>query len=186
MIYYSMTILWPTIIGTIYAANIITIGWQSSVIGWSTLYEQAIGGFAISYVPIAKYQTIIASCLALAFAASLRAILVARRAAFIAFGAPGCISIGFVEKTAFLGVTLATQPQDIDLATDVAGSIHAAGGAIAEALYLSVFDNKLSIYLPEYVVAAALKAGLQLLQSLICSLASRLALLPMFWESMTR
>lgn len=37
MVYYSMTVLWPTIIGTVYTANVKAIGWQSSVVGGGIL-----------------------------------------------------------------------------------------------------------------------------------------------------
>jgi hypothetical protein len=160
MIYYSMTILWPTVIGTVYSTNVLTIGWQSSVVGGGVLCGQAIAGFFISYVPKVKYQTITAACLSFAFVTALSSISETHHAAFIAFGVLGCISIGFVDNITFPGVTLVIQPQDIGLATGVLGSIRAAGGAIAQALYVSVLDNKLTIYLPEYVAPAATSAGL--------------------------
>jgi len=37
MVYYSMTLLWPTIIGTVYSTDVLTIGWQSSVVGGGIL-----------------------------------------------------------------------------------------------------------------------------------------------------
>jgi Fungal trichothecene efflux pump (TRI12) len=160
MIYYSMTILWPTIIGTVYTTNVIAIGWQSSVVGGGVLLGQALGGIFISYVPKVKVQTVIASILAMAFVSSLASISATQHAAFIAFGVIGCVAIGFVDNITFPGVTLVIEPQDIGLATGVLGSIRAAGGAIAQALYVSVLDNKIKLYLPEYVAPAALKAGL--------------------------
>lgn len=52
------------------------------------------------------------------------------------------------------------EPQDIGLATGILGSVRSAGGAIAQALYVSVLDNKVKMYLPEYVTPAAIAAGL--------------------------
>lgn len=160
MIYYSMTILWPTIIGTVYTTDVMTIGWQSSVVGGGILLGQAMGGIFISYVPKVKYQTIIAAVIAMAFTASLASISENQHANFIAFGVLGCVAIGFVDNITFPGVTLVIEPQDIGLATGVLGSIRAAGGAIAQALYVSVLDNKIKTYLPKYVAPAAVKAGL--------------------------
>jgi hypothetical protein len=57
-------------------------------------------------------------------------------------------------------VTLVVEPQDIGLATGVLGSIRALGGAVAQALYVSVFVNKLNENIPTYVVPAVTKAGL--------------------------
>jgi hypothetical protein len=162
MIYYSMTILWPTIIGTVYTTNVLAIGWQSSVVGGGILLGQTLGGLAISFVPKVKWQTVIAACLAFAFVTSLSSLSQgeAAHAAFIAMGVLACVSIGFIDNITFPGVTLVIQPQDIGLATGVLGSIRAAGGAIAQALYVSVLDNKITQYLPANVAPAALKAGL--------------------------
>jgi hypothetical protein len=160
MIYYSMTILWPSIIGTVYPTSVMNIGWQSSVVGGGILLGQVLGGLAISYVPKVKFQTIIAACLSFAFVTALSSISVGGHSMFIAFGVLGCVAIGFVDNITFPGVTLVIEPQDIGLATGVLGSIRAAGGAIAQALYVSVLDNKIKTYLPEYVTPAALSAGL--------------------------
>ncbi|KAE9379631.1 TRI12-domain-containing protein [Stipitochalara longipes BDJ] len=135
MIYYSMTILCPTVIGKIYSTNVLTIGWQSSVVGGGILLGQVLGGFAVSYVPKVQYQIIIASCLAFAFVTSLSSISEENHAAFILMGVFGCTAIGFVDNITFPGVTLVVEPQDIGLASGVLGSIRACGGAIAQALY---------------------------------------------------
>ncbi|KAH8658641.1 fungal trichothecene efflux pump [Tricladium varicosporioides] len=160
MIYYSMTILWPTIIGTVYTTNVIAIGWQSSVVGGGILLGQVLGGFALSYVPKVKIQTVIASCLSFAFVTALSTISQGGHSLFIALGVLGCASIGFVDNITFPGVTLVIEPQDIGLATGVLGSIRAAGGVIAQALYVSVLNNKVAVYMPEYVTPAAVGAGL--------------------------
>lgn len=105
MIYYSMTILWPTIIGTVYTTDVIKIGWQSSVVGGGVLLGQCIGGFALSYVPKVKYQTITAACLAFAFVTALSSLSEDTHTAFIILGIFGTMSIGFVENITFPGVT---------------------------------------------------------------------------------
>lgn len=65
-----------------------------------------------------------------------------------------------VDNISFPGVTLVLEPQDIGLATGVMGSIRALGGAVAQALYVSVLTNKLNDYIPAYVAPAATEAGL--------------------------
>lgn len=86
MVYFSLTVLWPTIIGTLYTADSMQIGWQSSVVGGGMLLGQTIGGFCISYVRKVKWQVIIASALAFAFATSLTTISPDRWSATIALG----------------------------------------------------------------------------------------------------
>lgn len=86
MVYFSLTVLWPTIIGTIYTTDSMQIGWQSSVVGGGMLLGQTIAGFCISYVPKVKWQCIFASAMALAFSTSLTTISPDRWAATIALG----------------------------------------------------------------------------------------------------
>ncbi|KAG8161826.1 hypothetical protein KVR01_008813 [Diaporthe batatas] len=160
MVYFSLTVLWPTIIGSLYTADSMQIGWQSSVVGGGMLLGQTMGGFCISYVPKVKWQVIIASALAFAFATSLTTISPDRWSATIALGILLLISVGFVENISFPGVTLVWEAQDIGLATGVLGSIRSLGGSIATALYSSVLANELDKNLPKYVVPAATDAGL--------------------------
>lgn len=160
MVYYSMTILWPTVIGTVYTTDVVKIGLQSSVVGGGVLLGQVFGGFGLSYIPKVKWQAIISSCLACAFATALCAITETSHAFTIAMGVLACVSIGYIDNITFPGVTLVVDPPDIGLATGVLGSIRALGGAVAQSLYVTILTNKVTAYLPEEVVPAATKAGL--------------------------
>lgn len=160
MIYYSFTVLWPTIINTIYTSNSIKVGWQSSVVGGGMLLGQAMAGMALTYVPKVKVQVVVASCIAAIFTTSMVSLSQERWEATIVIGVVTCTAIGYVENITFPGVTLVWEPQDIGLATGVLGSIRALGGAIAQALYIGVLNNKLQDYLPEKVTPAAMEAGL--------------------------
>lgn len=57
-------------------------------------------------------------------------------------------------------MTLLWESQDIGLATGVLGSIRAIGGAVAQTIYVSILQNKLTVNLPKYVGPAAVSAGL--------------------------
>lgn len=57
-------------------------------------------------------------------------------------------------------MTLVIEPQDIGLATGVLGSLRALGGAVAQAVYVSVLNNELNKNMPKYVGPAAIEAGL--------------------------
>lgn len=160
MVYYSMTVLWPTIISSVYTTDSLEIGWQSSVVGGGVLLGQCLAGFAISYVPKVKFQCIIAAALVLTFFTALSTLSSERHANTIAFGVLGCTAVGYLENISFPGVTLLWEPQDIGLATGVLGSIRGLGGAVAQALYSSVFSNQLAKFLPKYVTPAATAAGL--------------------------
>jgi hypothetical protein len=160
MVYYSMTIVWPTLIGTIYTTDVIEIGWQSSVVGGGVLLGQFVGGMALSYLPKVKWQCIILAVLTTAFVGSLAALGPDTHTFVITMGTLGCFVIGWIDNITFPGVTLVIAPQDIGLATGVLGSIRALGGAVAQAIYVSILTNKAAIYIPKYVVPAATGAGL--------------------------
>ncbi|KAG5664674.1 hypothetical protein KAF25_008408 [Fusarium avenaceum] len=160
MVYYSLTVLWPTIISTLYTTDSIKIGWQSCVIGGGVLLGQATSGIAISYVPRLKIQCICAAILVLTFVTAMCSLSPGRWANTIAFGLVACFGVGYIENAAFTGVTLLWAPQDIGLASGILGSIRALGGAIAQALYVSVLNNELAKTIPEYVTAAAVGSGL--------------------------
>lgn len=160
MVYYSMTVVWPTLITTVYTPDVIKVGWQSSVVGGGILLGQLVGGFALSYLPKVKWQCIILSVLSTAFVGSLAALGPNTHTMVITLGTLGCFVIGWIDNITFPGVTLVIEPQDIGLATGVLGSIRALGGAVAQALYVSILTNKSAKYIPEYVVPAATGAGL--------------------------
>ncbi|KFH46505.1 putative MFS-type transporter -like protein [Hapsidospora chrysogenum ATCC 11550] len=160
MVYYSFTVLWPTLISSVYTTDSMEIGWQSSVVGGGVLLGQVMAGFAISYVPKVKIQCIIAGCTILAFVTAQTALSPDTWARTIAFGVISCTAVGYVENISYPGVTLLWEPQDIGLATGVLGSIRGLGGAVAQALYLSIYTNKIVETMPKEVSARALGAGL--------------------------
>jgi hypothetical protein len=159
MVYYSMTILWPTILG-MYTTDVVTIGVQSSVVGGGILLGQMFGGFGLSYLPKVKYQAIITSLLGAAFVAALAAIGPNTHAMTITFGVLATFFIGWVDNITFPAVTLVYEAQDIGLATGVLGSIRAMGGAVAQSLYVSILTTKANVYIPQYVAPAVVNAGL--------------------------
>lgn len=160
MVYYALTVLWPTILGTVYTTDSIKIGWASSVVGGGILLGQVFGGFAISYLPKVKWQLVILATLSTAFLAAEAGIKPDGYAAFITFGVLATFFIGWVDNITFPGVTLLWESQDIGLATGVLGSIRAIGGAIAQTIYVSILQNKVATNLPALVTPAATKAGL--------------------------
>jgi hypothetical protein len=98
MIYYSLTVLWPTILGTVYTTDVAAIGLQSSVIGGGILLGQTFGGFAITYLPKTKWQCIFLSIAASCFVGGMAALGAGTWARTIAFGVLGCFCIGWIDN----------------------------------------------------------------------------------------
>ncbi|KIW08472.1 uncharacterized protein PV09_01374 [Verruconis gallopava] len=159
MVYYALTVLWPTILSQ-YTTDSTKIGLQSSVVGGGILLGQAFGGFALSYVPKVKWQIVITSFIGASFVASLASINADTHAQCIILGIMATVFIGYVDNITFPAVTLVFEAQDIGLATGVLGSIRAVGGAVAQALYVSILTTKAAKFIPEYVTPAVTAAGL--------------------------
>lgn len=160
MVYYSMSILWPLILGTVYTTNVMTIGWQSAAQGGGTILGQVIAGVALTYLPKVKWQAIATSAGAAAFFAALASLEVNNRAQIIVLGILASTCVGWVDNIGFAGVSLLFEPEDIGLVFGVLGSIRTLGGGVAQALYVSVLQNKIAHYLPAYVAPAAVESGL--------------------------
>ncbi|EGU75379.1 hypothetical protein FOXB_14140 [Fusarium oxysporum f. sp. conglutinans Fo5176] len=157
---FFVYVLWPTIISALYTTDSIKVGWQSCVIGGGVVLGQAMSGLAIVYVPRLKIQCICAAALVMTFITSMCSLSPDRWANTIAFGLIACTAVGYIENVAVTCVTLLWEPQDIGLASGILGSIRALGGAIAQALYVSILSNELTRKMPEYVTPAATKLGL--------------------------
>ncbi|KAK8004769.1 hypothetical protein PG990_010806 [Apiospora arundinis] len=159
MVYFSLTVLWPTLIGRVFGEGVLAVGWQSSVVGGGVLLGQCLGGFAISYVPRTKVQSICASLCAAAFIAGLAGVLT-DHTGVIALGVFATVAVGFNENIAFPGVTLLFDACDIGLAAGALASIRSMGGAVAQALYVSILNTRLAGHLESDVGPAAVRAGL--------------------------
>ncbi|KAK8102197.1 hypothetical protein PG984_015343 [Apiospora sp. TS-2023a] len=164
MIYFSMTVLWPTLIENVFGASVLSVGWQSSVVGGGVLLGQCISGLSISYVPRVKLQTICSSVCAAAFIASLAGVIgpgeSSSHTGVIVLGIFATVAVGFNENIAFPGVTLLFDACDIGLAVGALASIRSMGGAVAQALYSSVLNTRLAENLASDVGPAAVRAGL--------------------------
>lgn len=158
--YFTLTIMWPIITGAVYTTDVMKIGWQSSVVGGGTLLGQTIGGFGLTYIPKVKWQSIFSATATAAFTASLASIDVGTHAQTIVLGLMTTTFMGWIDNIGYAGVSLLFDAQDIGLACGLLGTIRSLGGAVSSALYVSILQNKVSSYLLQYVVPAALEAGL--------------------------
>lgn len=160
MVYYSLTILWPSIMGAVYGQSVVQVGISSSLVGGGILLGQVCGGIGLSYIPKVKWQAVITSLIGASCVAALASMSADNYAKTIVLGLIGVIAIGWVDNITFPGVTLLWGPQDIGAATGILGSIRALGGAVAQALYVTILTNKLTTNLPKFVAPAATGAGL--------------------------
>ncbi|KAI9785955.1 MAG: hypothetical protein M1839_008221 [Geoglossum umbratile] len=189
MIYYSMSVLWPHVVGSLYTTDITEIGWMSCAVGGGLLLGEIMGGFGIRYLPRMKIQMFISALIVCSFVGGLGSINQSNRSQTVALFLIGCIGVGYVEVLTLSSVALVWEPEDIGLSTGILGSIRSAGGSVAStwllhpkrqrpcdeipsingrsfthlfsaAIYSSILTNKLAVNVPKYVAPAATGAGL--------------------------
>ncbi|KAH0542656.1 hypothetical protein FGG08_002979 [Glutinoglossum americanum] len=160
MIYYSMSVLWPLVVGSLYTNDVTEIGWMSCVVGGGLLLGQVLGGFGIRYLPRMKIQMFIAALFVCAFVGGLGSVNQGNQSQTVALFIIGCVGVGYVEILTLSSVALVWEPEDIGLSTGILGSIRSAGGSVATAIYTSILTNKLATNVPKYVAPAATSAGL--------------------------
>ncbi|KAH7316452.1 fungal trichothecene efflux pump [Stachybotrys elegans] len=160
MVYYTLVILWPSMLRSVYERSNMQAASQSSTLGGGLLLGQIFAGFAISYLPRVRFQAIAASVLVLVFTVALASISEDRWAHTTAFGFLICFGGGYMTNLALPGVALLWSPQDIGLASGILGSIVCLGGAVAHAIFTSIFTHVLHDNVTSYVTVAAMEAGL--------------------------
>ena len=160
MVYYSMTVIWPTLVGALFTTNVKEIGWLSCAVGGGLLFGQIAAGLGIRYLPRMKIQMTIAAVITVAFVAAIASVNENARTRTVVFLLIGAAGAGYVENLTLSSMALVWEPEDIGLVAGVMGSIRTACGAIATSLYISILSNQLTKYLPLYVVPAATEAGL--------------------------
>ncbi|GLA38191.1 hypothetical protein AnigIFM63309_005197 [Aspergillus niger] len=160
MVYFSMSLLWPTAIADLYTTNTIKTGWLSISTGAGVIVGEVAAGILMKPVGYTKYQLIITTLMITAFSGALASINQYRQAYGIAFTALGGFFVGYLELITIIMCPLYCSPQDIGLASGFLGSAKQVAGTIATAIYVAILDNRVTVDLPRDVSAAALNAGL--------------------------
>lgn len=160
LVYYSMTVIWPTLIGAIFTTNVQEIGWLSCAVGGGLLLGQIIGGVGLRFIPRMKIQMTVAAVIMVGFVASLATVDEYSKNRTVAFLLIGSAAAGYIENLTLSSMALVWEPEDIGLVAGAMGSVRTACSSIATSMYLSILSNQLTKYLPRYVVPAATQSGL--------------------------
>ncbi|RAK94022.1 siderophore iron transporter [Aspergillus costaricaensis CBS 115574] len=160
MVYFSMSLLWPTAITALYTTDTIKTGWLSISTGTGVIVGEVAAGILMKPVGYTKYQLIITTLMITAFSGALASINQYRQAYGIAFTAIGGFWVGYLELITIIMCPLYCSPQDIGLASGFLGSAKQVAGTIATAIYVAILDNRIAVDLPRDVSATAVNAGL--------------------------
>jgi hypothetical protein len=188
MFYYSSSIIWPTMINAFYTAG--GQPWQRAAV-LSLPQGLAITGGAIGLTflgPLIKHyhwqqtasvtmMVVFGSLLALATPTNMGLMCTFVVLSLFGYGWAIYLSIAFTQ----LGV----DQENLGISGGLSGCVRFAGGTIAQAVYLTVFQNDLKSKTPAYVTKAAEAAGVSASQipDLLALLATPKALAAQFGDS---
>ncbi|TVY45891.1 Trichothecene efflux pump [Lachnellula subtilissima] len=144
MVYYSMTVMWPTLIGALFTTSVSEVGWLPCAVGGGLLCGQILAGFGIRYIPRMKLQMITAAIVMVTLLPL----------------SPVATAAGYIENLTLSSMALVWEPEDIGMVAGAMGSIRTATASIATSVYLSILSNQLTKNLRRYVVPVSIEAGL--------------------------
>ncbi|KAF3009713.1 hypothetical protein E8E13_008921 [Curvularia kusanoi] len=159
VVYYANSIVWPSMIGSLFTSDVSKTGWLSCAVGGGLLLGQVLGGAGVRYLPRMKVQMTTAGVIATAFTAAVAASNTATEARTTAFILIGTIGAGYVENLTLSSTAYLWDPADMGLVTGVLGAIRTAVSAIATSMYSSILATENSKNLPQEIIPAATTAG---------------------------
>ncbi|KAI1615939.1 fungal trichothecene efflux pump [Exophiala viscosa] len=161
MIYYSMTVIYPTALTVLYTTDTMKVGWLSCAVGGGTLSGQVIGGLIAMRIGHIKYQMIFAATIMSVFIGALAAQTKETVHLSSAFATLGCFGLGYVEILAATAATFVIKNQkQMGTPNGIFGSIRSAGGVLATTIYLTILSNTMTKNTTTIVIPALVKAGL--------------------------
>ncbi|KAF2821735.1 MFS general substrate transporter, partial [Ophiobolus disseminans] len=141
MFYYSLTVIWPQMITSLYTTDNIQIGLMSGTVGGAIAFGQVIGALTVRW-GWGHWQLRISSLLMCAFIGAMAACDASTRNEGIAFTTIGSFAVGIVEVIAIIAVPFTVPPKDLGLASGVLGTFRAVLGSIALAIFSAILNTK--------------------------------------------
>lgn len=141
MFYYSLTVIWPQMITSLYSSNNIEIGLMSGTVGGAIAFGQVVGALTVKW-GWGHWQLRICSLFMCAFIGAMAACDASTKNMGIAFTTIGSFAVGVIEVIAIIAVPFTVPPKDLGLASGVLGSCRSVLGSIALAIFSSILTTK--------------------------------------------
>lgn len=141
MFYYSLTVIWPQMITSLYTTDNIEIGLMSGTVGGAIAFGQVIGALTVRW-GWGHWQLRISSLFMCAFIGAMASCDGSTRNRSIAFTSIGSFAVGIIEVIAIIAIPFTVPPKDLGLASGVLGSCRSVLGSIALAIFSSVLTTK--------------------------------------------
>ncbi|KAH7067151.1 fungal trichothecene efflux pump [Paraphoma chrysanthemicola] len=160
IVYYANSIIWPTMVSSLFTTDVTEIGWLSCAVGGGLLLGQILGGAGVRYLPRMKIQMTVAAVFTTAFVGAVAASRPNTRDQTTALLLIGTIAAGYIENLTLSSTAYLWDPADMGLVTGVMGAIRTGLSAIATSMYSSILSTEAAKYIPQKVIPAATAAGL--------------------------
>ena len=161
MNFYSILNFFPILLTYYYPPSPILVGERAMGYGFSILAGACVINTLLSYTKGHVREMVTFSCVLMTSLGGALAAATPHNPDFaVAMSAVGGFGIGGVLIPSTTLAIIAAPDDYIATATALALAIRFVGGAVGNTIYFNIFNNKLKILLPEYLVKYATKAGL--------------------------
>ena len=159
MFYYSLTVIWPQMITSLYEKDQIQIGLMSGVLGGSIAFGQVLGGGTIKF-GWGHWQLRFSAVAMCGFIGAMAATNASTRTLAIVMCALGALAVGVVEVVGIVAVPFTVPPADLGLASGLLGSCRSTLGSVATAVFSSVLTTTRTKEVPPRLLRLAEQDGL--------------------------
>ncbi|KAF9887642.1 hypothetical protein FE257_009735 [Aspergillus nanangensis] len=160
MVWYALNVLWPTQITQFYTTDNILVGIMSSTTGVALACGEFIFSPLLRLVGKPRWQLVLSSIGTALFCCLMGLNNQNTKGFALACTILSGLSVGWIELVATVVVGLVVPPEDIGVAQGFFASTRAVTGTVATSIYICIYSNRLSTFLPEDVIPAVEKAGL--------------------------
>ena len=184
MIYYSMGILWPQIVGKLFTSDIVYQGWLSMATTAGAGLGNIVAGFTFAAIGKLRWQFFVASICMTAFFGAMASTTQHTKGRSVALAVLCAFSAGWLESPPNVAITFTLPQEDIGLAFGILSGIRVCFGGIATAIYSAIIATKSASYKQQHITPALISAGLpesslpDLLAALTNGTAAALAAVP--------
>ncbi|KIW93878.1 uncharacterized protein Z519_05193 [Cladophialophora bantiana CBS 173.52] len=160
MVWLALNVFWPIQISVLFTSNEVTIGLLSCTTGIALAAGELIFAPIFRAVGYLKWQMVVASLMTAVFGTAMAAVTHKTENMGIAFTVLAGLAVGWIEMVTIVVTGLVAPPNDIGVAQGFFGSTRLTFGTVAVSIYLAIYSNRLTAFLPQEIVPAVLSAGL--------------------------
>ncbi|KAL1909663.1 hypothetical protein Sste5344_004511 [Sporothrix stenoceras] len=160
MVYYSLLVLWPMQISVLYETDSMAIGWKSCIVSAASLLGQGLCGVLVRVLGRHKLQMMVGISTLTAFTGAMAATTPFTPHMAVAFIFLASVFLGYVENVALTIGPFCLDPGDLGLALGLLGATRSTLATTAQAIFVTILNNKLIVNIPKYVIPAVTNAGL--------------------------